>query len=76
MKQLYARFPNGTLYRPDTATVGELIAHLSKFPEDTPVAYEWECQIVPVVTKVIELRTEMDKYHKNVVTPIVVMNAD
>jgi hypothetical protein len=61
------RYPNEL-----TATVGELIAKLSQFDADLPVAYQWEGQITPVV---IEDFTILAK-STHVVTPILLMNAE
>lgn len=55
-----------------TATVGELIAKLSKYPQDMAVAYTWEGQILPVVLEEISVMGETSKVYG----PIVLMNAE
>ena len=67
MPQLIKRWEGST-----TATVGELIAKLSEFPQEMGVAYTWEGQVLPVVLEKIEVMEDTDK----VCGPVLLLDAE
>jgi hypothetical protein len=67
MPKLYKDWPNSK-----TITVAELIAELSKYRQDMPVAYTWEGQVLPVVLEEIEVMTKSE----SVCCPVLLLDAD
>jgi len=64
------------LQQTKTATVGELIAKLSQFPQDMGIDYTWEFNLFPVVLEQIEIVDEREHGHRDLCGPVVVMDAE